>query len=227
MRTVHTAAALAAAAFAVLCVPGVSAAQSSTTYSIGLASEYVFRGISQTDENPAIQGSIDWTSGAIYAGAWASNVDFGDDTEAEIDLYGGVRGEAAGLSWDVGVIGYLYADAPPGADYNYAEIKIAASRGFGPATIGAAIYATPDFFGIDEEAVYAEINGAYQASDEIAFSGAIGRQSLDVTDDYWTWNAGVTAALTEGVGLDVRYHDTDVDGPLSERRITAAIKYAF
>jgi uncharacterized protein (TIGR02001 family) len=188
----------------------------------------VFRGFSQTGEDPAIQGGVDLTAGSFYAGAWASNVDFGDDTDAEFDIYGGYRTEAAGFALDFGVIGYLYAGTPDGADYNYAEFKAAASRAVGPATVGAAVYYSPDFFGVDEAATYAEINGAFSPADKWTISGAVGQQWLDVSDDYVTWNAGVAYALTDNLALDVRYYDTDVDGvPNAEDRVVGSVKLVF
>lgn len=57
---------------------------------------------------------MDVTVGSFYAGAWASNVDFGDDTDAEFDVYGGYRTEVSGFVVDVGVVGYLYVSAPTG-----------------------------------------------------------------------------------------------------------------
>ncbi|MBX4158944.1 TorF family putative porin, partial [Lactiplantibacillus plantarum] len=135
--------------------------------------DYVFRGVSQTGEDPAIQAGLDLTHGQFYAGAWASNVDFGDDTDAEIDVYGGYRTEAGGFALDFGVIGYLYAGEPDGADYNYAEFKAAASRAVGPATFGAAVYYSPDFFGVDDEATYAEVNAAFSPADKWTISGAV------------------------------------------------------
>ena len=49
------------------------------TGNVGLTTDYVFRGISQTDEKPAIQGGLDYAhSSGAYAGVWASNVDFND-----------------------------------------------------------------------------------------------------------------------------------------------------
>jgi opacity protein-like surface antigen len=58
-------------------------------------------------------------------------------------------------------------------------------------------------------------------------SGAFGHQSLDVNDDYATWNAGVAYAVTDNVAIDLRYHDTDVDGPLSDDRAVATLKFLF
>lgn len=192
-----------------------------------MASDYVFRGYSQTNEDPTLQGGVDVTIGAFYVGAWASNVDFGDDTDAEVDIYGGYRGEAGGVAFDVGVVGYGYINAPSGADYDYVEFKGAVSRAIGPATIGAAIYWSPDFFGIDEEATYVEANIAFVPAPQWTVSGAIGHQALDVNDDYVTWHAGVAYAFNDNVAIDLRYHDSDVDGPLSDDRAVAALKFFF
>ena len=224
------AAAAAKLALGLLGLAAPASAQSDVdiAWNVGVVSDYVFRGFSQTGEDPAIQGGVDLTSGSFYAGAWASNVDFGDDTDAEVDLYGGYRTEAGGFALDFGVIGYLYVGEPDGADYNYAEFKAAASRAVGPATFGAAVYYSPDFFGIDDEATYAEVNAGFSPAPKWTVSGALGKQWLDVSDDYTTWNVGVGYALTDNVGVDVRYHDTDVDGvPGAEDRIVGAVKLAF
>lgn len=64
------------------------ARQFAWSFNVGGYSDYVFRGISQTDEDPTIQGSIDFTYGLFYAGAWASGLDFtpaGNDANVEID----------------------------------------------------------------------------------------------------------------------------------------------
>ena len=218
-----------AAAVAALLTAGAASAQSApeVAWNLGVVSDYVFRGYSQTLEDPAIQGGVDATIGAFYVGAWASNVDFGDDTNAEVDLYGGYRGEAAGFAFDVGAVGYAYVNAPAGADYDYVELKAAASRAIGPATFGAAVYWSPDFFGLDEAATYVEANAAFAPADKWTVSAAVGHQSLDVNDDYTTWNIGVGYAVTDHVAIDVRYHDTDVDGPLSEGRAVAGVKFLF
>ncbi|MFA4939315.1 TorF family putative porin [Brevundimonas sp.] len=229
-KTMIRAAAAAALSTGLIGLAAPASAQSTVdvAWNVGVVSDYVFRGFSQTGEDPAIQGGVDLTSGSFYGGAWASNVDFGDDTDAEVDLYGGYRTEAGGFALDFGVIGYLYVGEPDAADYSYAEFKAAASRAVGPATFGAAVYYSPDFFGIDDEATYAEVNAAFSPADKWTVSGAVGKQWLNVTDDYTTWNAGVGYALTDKVGIDVRYYDTDVDGvPGAADRIVGAIKLAF
>ncbi len=218
-----------ATAVAVLLTAGAASAQDSpeVAWNLGVTSDYVFRGYSQTSEDPAIFGGVDVTAGSFYAGAWASNVDFGDDTDAEVDIYGGYRTEVSGFAVDVGVVGYLYVSQPAGADYDYAEFKAAASRAFGPVTLGAAVYWSPDFFGADEEATYVEANAAFSPAAKWTVSGAVGHQALDVNADYATWNAGVAYAVSDNVAIDVRYHDTDVTGPLSDDRVVGALKFVF
>jgi uncharacterized protein (TIGR02001 family) len=225
MRTAFACAALTAA----LLTAGTARAQSTpeVAWNVGLVSDYVFRGFSQTNEDPALQGGVDATFGSFYAGAWASNVDFGDDTDAEVDIYGGYRGETGGFGFDVGVVGYGYVNAPDGADYDYVELKGAVSRAVGAATLGAVVYWSPDFFGLDEEATYVEANASFAPADKWTVSGAVGHQSLDVNDDYATWNVGVGYAFTDHVAVDLRYHDTDVDGPLSDGRAVAGLKFLF
>jgi uncharacterized protein (TIGR02001 family) len=218
-----------AAALATFAAGAASAQEADLAFNAAVASDYVFRGVSQTDEDIAIQAGADLTlSSGFYAGVWGSNVEFGDGTEIEVDLYGGYRTEVAGFGVDVGVISYMYAGEPTNAGYDYVEYKAAISRAVGPFTAGAAVYYSDDFFGADDEAVYVEANAAFTPADKWTVSGAIGQQSLDVSDDYVTWNAGVAYALTDTFAVDVRYHDTDVDNvDIYDGRVVATLKAFF
>lgn len=229
MKLQASCAAAAAAAFLALGAAGSASAQDwDVAFNVGVTSDYVFRGASQSDENVAFQGGVDASYGGLYVGAWASTVDFGDDTDAEVDLYGGYRTEAGGFALDFGVVGYGYVNEPSSADYNYVELKAAASRAIGPLTAGLALYYSPDFFGADDEAFYTEANAAFTPAEGWTVSGAVGKQVLDVTPDYTTWNVGVAWAFTDNLALDVRYHDTDVDNaPLYDGRVNATLKAVF
>ena len=197
-------------------------------FNVAASSDYVFRGFSQTNEDPAFSGGIDLTSGRFYFGAWASNVDFGDETDAELDFYGGYRTEAGGYALDLGVVSYIYLDDADGSDYDYVELKAAASRAIGPATFGAVVYYSPDFFGADDEAVYVEGNAAFTPTDKWTVSAALGHQWLDVSSDYLTWNVGLAYALTDNLVLDARYHDTDVDNvAIADGRVVGTVKLLF
>ena len=132
---------------ALAAAPALAQEPPSVAFNVGAATEYVFRGVSQTDEDPAIQGGVDVGMGMFYAGAWASNVDFFDSTDFEFDFYAGVKPTVGAVTLDLGVIYYGYADQPSGADYDYWEGKVAASVPAGPATLGVAVYYSPEFFG--------------------------------------------------------------------------------
>ena len=87
--------------------PALAAAQYSA--SLTLTSDYVWRGVSQTLGDPAVQGSFDYEhNSGLYAGVWASNVDFfdpsapgasvadDDNADLELDLWLGYAGETRG-----------------------------------------------------------------------------------------------------------------------------------
>ncbi len=207
--------ALAAAAATVALSGAAMAEELKLSYNVGVTSDYVFRGVSQTQEDPAVQGGVDATYGIGYAGVWASNVDFGsDDPGAEIDFYAGVRPTVGDTALDLGVFYYSYAKdkGAPGA-FSYFELKAAASRSIGPATVGLAAYYSPEYSTDLGKSIYYEVNGAVPVMEKVTLSGALGHQEYDKSaGDYATWNIGATYAVTERLGLDVRYHDTDEHG---------------
>lgn len=224
--------ALAAAAATVALAGAASAQELKLSYNLGVTSDYVFRGVSQTQEDPAIQGGIDLSSGIVYAGVWASNVDFGaDDPTAEVDFYAGIKPTVGDTSFDFGVLYYGYLEdkgLTPGS-YSYTEFKAAASRAFGPATLGAAVYYSPEYPGKGGGATYFEVNGAVPVAEKLTLSGALGRQTIKNYGDYNTWNVGLAYALTDKLSADLRYHDTDEHnyGKIYDSRIVVGLKAAF
>jgi len=194
------------------------------SYNLGASSDYVFRGVSQTEDELAVQGGIDATDGFAYVGGWVSNVSFpGDnDTNAEIDIYGGVKPNLGDWTLDIGAIGYFYTGQPNGADYDYVEGKLGASRAFGPVTIGAAVFWSPDFFGAEDDATYV-------VADALTLSAQVGRQWVSSAFDYTHWSFGATYAFNDVVGVDLRFHDTDQHsfGSIYEERLVASFKAGF
>ena len=105
---------------------------------VALTSDYMFRGISQTDNDPAVQGSLEYSYNTgfynitPYLGFWGSNVDFNDggDAHVELDTTFGFRGDLldTGVSWDLGGIYYAYPGAGrldgESSNYNYWEIPV-------------------------------------------------------------------------------------------------------
>lgn len=96
---------------------------------IGATSNYVWRGISQTDDAAAISGGLDWSGASgLYAGTWASNVDFSKDCSTcgkyELDLYGGYTGTVGDFGYDAGLIYYTYEQDD---DANFLELGLSGS----------------------------------------------------------------------------------------------------
>lgn len=197
------------------------------SFNAGVTNDYVWRGASQSGEDAAVQGGIDFAYGNFYAGSWASTVDFGDDTDVEWDFYAGLTGTAGAIDWDLGVTYYSYVGAPSGADYDFVEFKAAASHSFDKLTLGAAVHYSPDFYGVDETATYLEANGAYEFNDRWSVSGGVGRQFVDVTSDYTAWNLGVGVNLTKALSMDVRYWDASISSPLTDPRLSATLGVEF
>jgi len=201
----------------------------SVDFNLGAATDYVFRGVSNTDENPQVFGGVDVSSGIFYAGVWATNVDFDDGTDAEVDLYVGVTPTVGAVSFDFGALYYVYVDAPSGADYNYLELQAKASVPLGPATFGAGLYYVPDSYGHVDTSMYYEVNAEYAPTEKLVLSAALGRQTFDGPGDYTTWNIGAGYQLTDNLGLDLRYHDTDKHsfGKTYDSRVVLSAKVTF
>ena len=68
--------------------------------------DYIFRGVSNSDENPAVQASFDASYGIFYAGIWGSNTDFGDGIE--IDYYAGIKPMWKNITFDIGGVYYTF-----------------------------------------------------------------------------------------------------------------------
>ncbi|MBK8837737.1 MAG: hypothetical protein IPO30_03290 [Hyphomonadaceae bacterium] len=205
---------------------------------VALATDYAFRGVSQTDESPAIQGGLDAAFGdsGFYLGTWASNINFGTGGgNLELDVYGGYKFALGGVAMDVGVLGYLYPGASDdGAELDYWELYAKPSIALSPQfTLGAGFYYSPEFTGESGDGFYYEVNGAYALTPELSLSGAVGMQTVDTDgffageDDYTTWNVGGTYSAM-GLGFDLRYVGTDVDDANAyDDRVIFSVKKAM
>jgi uncharacterized protein (TIGR02001 family) len=226
IKLITAAAALAAA----LCGAAHGEGKPSVTFNVAGATDYVFRGVSQTDDRAALQGGADASHGLLYAGVWASNVRFaGDKADVEIDAYAGVRPAAAGVNFDFGIVRYGYLGEAPGVQDDYWEFKASASKGFDRLTLGAAAYYSPDFFAGAGDAVYYEANAAYAVTPKLSVSGALGRQDVSYAGDYTTWNLGASFVITDHASVDLRYWDTDGHsfGDIYGSRLVATLKGVF
>ena len=126
---------------------------------VALSSDYVWRGMTQTAEEPAISGGFDIAGeSGLYFGTWASNVEFGDGAALELDWYAGYANELDnGFSYDIGYLAYTY----PGEDsLDFEEIYV----GFGYSYFG-----------------YTFSSGQDSAPDNSEISVALGETGLGLT----------------------------------------------
>ncbi|MHA6316440.1 TorF family putative porin [Altererythrobacter sp. CAU 1778] len=195
--------------------------------SLSAATDYVFRGISQSAEDPAVFAAVSVNYGGFYAGAGTENVDF-PGIDQEYDLWAGyVMQLGGGTALDLGIVRYGYIDSPVNIDT--VEVKAALSSALGSTGVGVAGYWTPDYFGTDDDGFYAEINAAQPVSDKLRVSGALGHQWIGAGGDYLTWNLGASYAVLPGANVDVRYHDTETSafGTLADSRIVGSFSVSF
>lgn len=200
------------------------------TANVGVTSDYVFRGFSQSAEKPAVQGGIDVTYGIFYAGVWASGIDFGetgagrDIANVEVDLVAGFKPKWGPLTFDFGVIYYMYPKAvDPGFELNYLEVKAGVSyEAWKGGTLAGTVFYSPEYTGKTgdvwtfEGSVAQELPKlgsitptfsallGYQIGDSALYSALI----ADGDDHYLYWNAGVSFAFTDKFSIDVRYWGT-------------------
>jgi uncharacterized protein (TIGR02001 family) len=173
-------------------------------------SDYVFRGVSQTENDPTIQGSLGATYGMFYTGVWGSGIDWTGNSTTEVDWYAGVTPTLGPVSLDFGVIYYGY---PRSNSNDYWEFKAHAGMDLLPKlSAGATFYYSPDIVS-DEWYVY-EGTLSYELPKMWLFTptvgGLIGYTDWDSTDgDYTYWNAGLALAV-ENITFDFRYWDTDL-----------------
>jgi uncharacterized protein (TIGR02001 family) len=183
---------------------------------VALSTNYIYRGITQTDDGPAISGGFDFADeSGIYAGVWASSVDFGDDTTMEIDVYGGYAWSVEGWDLDIGALYYGYPDSPSaGGDQNFWEFYGGVGHALGPLAWDAKVSWSPDFYAESGPAVYFETGLAMDVREGISVDGRIGVSRFDDVPaaDYEDYQIGVSGTVFENVGWDLRYHKLSDDG---------------
>ncbi len=202
------------------------------------ATDYIFRGISQTNGNAAIQGYaelslLDW----FYVGTWASNVSFLGSGSAEVDVYGGVRHSWDKLTLDIGISGYLYPGSDADTDLNYWEVYFKPSYQVTDwLNLGLQLYYTTDFAATNTDGTYlagtAEVTLPSFGPGQVigwSMSGEFGHQWLDSSawngtfltpvsltpyyvdvSGYNYWNVG-TSLTYKAATLDLRYHGSDLN----------------
>ena len=197
------------------------------TGNLSFVSDYSFRGLSQTLEEPAIQGGFDYAhSSGLYLGTWGSNVSqslYGP-ANMEWDFYGGWAKTFGDFGVNVGALLYYYpgGEPAPGEKYDTTEIYAGGSWKWISAKLS---YAVTDFFGGNQTtfpgafsdgsdgSMYIELNATYPINDAFSISAHIGQQTVEGTApgvdlDYTDYKIGANY-MWSGFNFGLAYKDTD------------------
>lgn len=175
------------------------------SFNLGGASDYRYRGISQTRLRPALQGGADYTHNPSgwYAGTWLSTIkwtrDAGGDGDLEWDLYGGKRGEIVkDVSYDVGVLSYVYPSnglSRVGGFVNANTTELYGQLGYGPAYLKYS-HAVSNLFGFvdSKNSAYVDAGANIEAAAGLTVNLHIGHQNVKHSSSasYTDWKAGLT-----------------------------------
>jgi uncharacterized protein (TIGR02001 family) len=150
------------------------------TANVGLFSDYRFRGISQTNKNPAIQGGFDFAmKNGIYLGNWNSNVDSTQYNGAniEMDFYGGYKMTFGDFGIDIGGLYYYYPGSGANGTNKIDNFELYVGGSWGPLTAKYS-YATTDFFGVPNSsgAYYVTLGGSHDFGNGFGINGSVGYQ---------------------------------------------------
>jgi len=189
-----------------------SASAAEVSGNVSLGTDYVYRGISQTTENPTLQGGFDVVAeSGLYAGVWASNVDF--DGSIEIDLYAGYGGSfTEELAFDVGLLAYVYPDDGQGGAPDSSFNEVYGSLSFKGLTLGVAY--SSDFFAESDGATYVYLDYELSLPNDFGLGLHYGDQSIDDnagfgTPDYNDYSIGLSRTAFD-VDLSLTWYDTDL-----------------
>ena len=223
-----------ATAVASVLASGVATADLSANAAV--TSNYIWRGVTQSNDSAAGQGGIDYgNDSGFYAGTWVSNVDFSGDfgvgyengTGYEMDVYAGFAGEAGSVGYDLGVITYQYPVAP---NFNFTEVYVSGTASI--VTVGLA-YTVDSASGNDggifdsgDMYVNGSLDFAAGKSDASVYAGAYmfdndGGTAGDV--DYIHYGASIGK---DGFTFAVDKNDADF-GALDNVRFTASYAIDF
>ncbi len=218
---------------------------------LSLATDYVFRGVSQTDNKPAVQGSFDYKHPiGLYVGIWGSNVDdYVSKGNIELDFYGGYGVELLpNLNLDASVIYYYYPgggndpkkdylEGHLGLDYTFKDLPLSPK-------IGGGYNYSPDFFGEDGDGHYFSGKLDLALPFEFTLYGLIGYQWVEGDKstgngngdhggdgyDYTHWRVGISRPVL-GFVLDLSYQDTDnanfLGKDIADERVVFAVSRTF
>lgn len=194
---------------------------------VAMATDYVFRGVSQSQEKPALQGGFDYShSSGLYLGTWGSNVSwvqtggYKDNSSLELDFYGGYKGAAGPVSYDVGVLQYYYPGDVKAGMPNTDSTEVYLGLGWEFLSLKYYHTVSKHLFGWTgtagqktEGSGYVDLTATFDLGSGWGVAGHVGHQTIkdNSAASYTDWKLGVTKDVGFGV-VGLSYTDTDAEG---------------
>lgn len=215
-----------ATTLAALCIADANAG--TATGSLALTSDDVFRGISQTNRKPAVQGSLEYDAdNGLYVGTWDGNVSWLSDqststapvsSDLEIDLYAGYRHKFSDkITLDVGGLSYVYPGKYPAGftSPNTTELYAGVTAGIASLKYSRSV---TNLFGFANSKGSGYVEGAvnWEFTPGWTLNAHAGQQAIahNRSYNYTDWRLGVTKAWKSGYSIAVAYAGTDARKPL-------------
>ena len=197
---------------------GLSTAKAELEFNVGVFSDYILYGTSESGNNAVVQGGVDYGhESGFYVGTWWSTLGAGEGQE--VDLYLGYEFGAGDVDFDIGYV-YYYYPALDDADFG----DIVASVGFGPvyASVNYAIHA--DDSDVKGSTFYA-IGGEFELMPSLSLGAEIGYADPNEGDDWTFWSLGLTKGTSMG-DISLTYAQTD-DSDLGDPLFVVGYSISF
>jgi uncharacterized protein (TIGR02001 family) len=180
---------------------------------ISVTSDVRFNGMSLSNREPAIQGSLHWwRPDNFYAGIWLSQVDFQDagGTSIEFDTYAGRNFYSGDTEFKVEVLYSAFNDNGPGPTYDFLQFKLGTKRNIDNFSIGIAVLWAPE--GSAGSGIVRQLRSesTYNISDNLMASATLGRKWAEHGSDRTYWDIGFTLSWKK-LYFDIRYVDTNAE----------------
>lgn len=221
---------------AALCLATVNLAppvQAEVSGKVSFVSNYLSYGLSQTQDDPALQFTTTWSGeSGLYLSGWASQVDFGEETDTEIGVYAGYYNTfSETLSLDAGVAQFLYEGADISDDYSYNEVYATLHTSL----LSLGFHYAWDYFGSGAEYTVVQVSKQFPLNDwfnltlgaDYAVTGDENKYSILGKSDYLHY---FLRAEKDWLGLQwsLSVHETTMpETETDEARAVAGIGWAF
>ncbi|MCF1708264.1 TorF family putative porin [Tabrizicola sp. J26] len=187
--------------------PATEGAKFQLSYGVGLTTNYISKGLTQTDNQPAMQPYVELGYGIGYVGLWASNASFGGVYDNELDVSIGIRPGFGKWSFDLGFVQYFYQKDD--ADYGEAYL-------FGKYALNDQVTLKAQYY----HEVYANkdwlyVGGSYSDLPwDLTVSGGVGSDfgTNDFSEDSVAADIGVTKDLGDHASIDIRASYSSIEG---------------